>query len=287
MTVGLGTDAGPEAICYRPDLLKKAGLPSDPATLATKWTTWQDFIDFGKQYQASSTKQAGSHFVDSAASIFSTAVYQGTEAYDNAQGKPDVAGSDGVKSAWKYATDASSGRHLGQAPAVQPAVEQGVLERLVRRPGLPDLDDGLHQRPGRPERRRQVERRARSCPAAPTNWGGSWLGVPTAAAHKAAAVAFVEWATAKAQQVTMWTAKAQGGHWPSNKDAAEQPAVSNATNAYFSNAPVGQIFGKIAGDMKIPPIGLYDTPIQNAFTTAADHTRDEGDQAPAVRSTAR
>src|SRR3954449_2687718 len=28
-TLGLGTDAGPEAICYRSDLLKKAGLPSD------------------------------------------------------------------------------------------------------------------------------------------------------------------------------------------------------------------------------------------------------------------
>ena len=33
-TVGLGTDIGPEAICYRSDLLKQAGLPSDPATLA-------------------------------------------------------------------------------------------------------------------------------------------------------------------------------------------------------------------------------------------------------------
>src|SRR5215218_9373493 len=76
-TVGLGTDIGPEAICYRSDLLKEAGLPSDPATLAKKWTTWDDFIDFGKQYQASKTKPANSAFVDSAASIFSTAVYQG------------------------------------------------------------------------------------------------------------------------------------------------------------------------------------------------------------------
>ncbi|MDQ1741041.1 MAG: cellobiose transport system substrate-binding protein, partial [Pseudonocardiales bacterium] len=30
-TLGLGTDAGPEAICYRSDLLKKAGLASDGA----------------------------------------------------------------------------------------------------------------------------------------------------------------------------------------------------------------------------------------------------------------
>src|SRR4029079_405305 len=46
-TVGLGTDIGPEAICYRSDLLKEAGLPSDPDTLAQKWSTWDDFIAFG------------------------------------------------------------------------------------------------------------------------------------------------------------------------------------------------------------------------------------------------
>ena len=34
-TLGLGTDAGPEAICYRPDLLQAAGLPSDRAALTT------------------------------------------------------------------------------------------------------------------------------------------------------------------------------------------------------------------------------------------------------------
>ena len=109
-TVGLGTDTGPEAICYRPDLLRAAGLPSDGATLATKWSSWSDYIDFGKQYEASKTKAAGSHFVDSAASIFSTAVYQGNEAYDNAQGQPDVANSDGVKNAWNYATQAAQAK---------------------------------------------------------------------------------------------------------------------------------------------------------------------------------
>src|SRR4249919_2915 len=106
-TVGLGTDIGPEAICYRSDLLKQAGLPSDPATLAKKWKTWDDFIAFGKQYEASSTKPSGSHFVDSAASVFSTAVYQGDEAYATPEGDTDLENSDGVQNAWKYATTAA------------------------------------------------------------------------------------------------------------------------------------------------------------------------------------
>ena len=31
----------------------------------------------------------------------------------------------------------------------------------------------------------------------------------------------------------------QGGHFPSNSQAAADPAVNGATSAYFSNAPVG------------------------------------------------
>jgi cellobiose transport system substrate-binding protein len=109
-------------------------------------------------------------------------------------------------------------------------------------------------------------------PGGATNWGGSWLGVPTAAAHKAAAIALVEWLSAKQQQVTLWSK----GHWPTNKLAAEDPAVSDSTNSYFNDAPVGKIFGQIASTMTIPPIGIYDTPIQSAFTTALTNIEDKG-----------
>jgi cellobiose transport system substrate-binding protein len=99
------------------------------------------------------------------------------------------------------------------------------------------------------------------------NWGGSWLGVPKDGPNEAAAIALVEWLSAKDQQITMWTSKAQGGHFPSNQDAGADPSVTSATSDYFSGAPVGKIFGAIAANMSIPPIGLYDTQIQNAFTT--------------------
>ncbi len=159
-TVGLGTDIGPEAICYRSDLLKQAGLPSDPATLAKKWKTWDDFIAFGKQYEASSTKPSGSNFVDSAASVFSTAVYQGKNAYADDQGQADVENSDGVETAWNYASQAAHGGHHGRAGAVLAGVEQGLLQRRVRHAGLPHLDDGLHPGPGGRRLRRQVGHRA-------------------------------------------------------------------------------------------------------------------------------
>jgi cellobiose transport system substrate-binding protein len=270
-TVGLGTDAGPEAICYRSDLLQQAGLPSDPTTLATKWQTWQDFIDFGKQYKA----KTGQAFVDSAASIFSTAVYQGKEAYNNAEGQPDVEGSDGVQNAWSYATQAAQeGITAGLSQFSDPwnkAFSSGAFAAIA----CPTWMMGYIQGQAGPAGAGKWSV-APVLPGGATNWGGSWLGVPTAAENKPAAIALVTWLSAKNQQVTMWTSKAQGGHFPSNRLAANDPRVKNATSAYFSNAPVGKIFGAIAAEMKFPPIGLYDTQIQNTLTTQLTNVETKG-----------
>jgi cellobiose transport system substrate-binding protein len=271
-TVGLGTDIGPEAICYRSDLLKQAGMPSDRKTLATKWTTWDDFINFGKQYEASKTKPTGSHFVDSAASIFSTAVYQGGEAYANANGETDVENSDGVKNAWSYATQAAQdGITAGLqqfTPAWNKAFSSGAFAALA----CPTWMMGYIQGQAGDAYSGKWDI-APVLPGGATNWGGSWLGVPDAAHNKDAAIALVEWLSNKDQQVTMWT---DGGHFPSNSDAAAAPAVKNAKSEYFSNAPVGEIFGGIASQMKVPPIGLYDTQIQQALTTQLTNVETKG-----------
>jgi cellobiose transport system substrate-binding protein len=270
-TVGLGTDTGPEAICYRSDLLKKAGMTSNPADLAKQWSSWQDFIDFGKQYKA----KTGHAFVDSAASIFSTAVYQGKEAYNNADGQPDVDKSDGVKTAWSYATQAAKdGITAGLSQFSDPwnkAFSSGTFAAIA----CPTWMMGYIQGQAGPAGAGKWNV-APVLPGGATNWGGSWLGVPTAAKDKPAAIALVKWLSAKDQQVTMWTSKAQGGHFPSNRLAADDPRVKNATSAYFSNAPVGKIFGAIAAEMKFPPIGLYDTQIQNTLTTQLTNVETKG-----------
>lgn len=50
--LGLGTDVGPEAMCYRSDLFRAAGLPTDRTELATKWATWDGYLELGRQYAA-------------------------------------------------------------------------------------------------------------------------------------------------------------------------------------------------------------------------------------------
>ena len=43
-TIGLGTDVGGLAMCYRRDLFEKAGLPTDRDKVSALWPTWDDFV---------------------------------------------------------------------------------------------------------------------------------------------------------------------------------------------------------------------------------------------------
>ena len=58
--------------------------------------------------------------------------------------------------------------------------------------------------------------------------------------------------------------------------AGEDQQVTTATNAYFSDAPIGQIFGTVAKGIHRTPISPYDTQIQNAFTTALTNVETKG-----------
>ncbi|MCL6538589.1 MAG: extracellular solute-binding protein [Acidothermus sp.] len=266
-TVGLGTDAGPEAMCFRQDLLKAAGLPNDRNTLAQQWSTWDGFINFGKQYK----QKTGKAFIDSVNSIFNAAVYQGNEAYDNAQGKPDVENSDGVKKAWQLAVQAAQAgitakinqwtkdwnQSFASGTFATISCPAWMLAYITSQAG--DAGKGKWD--------------VTSLPGGAANWGGSWLGVPKGGPHEKAAIALATWLTAPAQQLTMWTSQ---HFWPSSQAAAQDPSVKTATSDYFNNAPIGEIFGNSAANLKMPPIGPYDTDIQTALDTELGNVEQQG-----------
>ena len=270
-TVGLGTDAGPEAMCYRPDLLKAAGLPSDRAALNATWSTWQGFINFGKQYVAKTHKP----FLDSAASIFNAAVTQGTEGYDNSSGKPDVKNSDGVTTAWSLATSAAQAKITAGLSQFSTPWNQAFANGAFAAISCPSWMLGyITSEAGQAV---SGDWDVASLPGGAANWGGSWLGVPKAGKNQAAAEALAEWLTAPAQQITMWTSQQ---HFPSSSTAAQDSSVAAATSDYFNKAPIGQIFGDSASKLKQQPIGPYDTQIQSDIDTSLTNVETKG-EAPA------
>lgn len=260
---GLGTDAGPQAMCYRHDLFEQAGLPTDRAELATLWADWDGYLELGRRYEASPTKPEGSAWVDSPASVFSAAVYQGETAYDDEDGNPIPETSDGVQAAWEDASAAAAdgltagltqfGDEWNSAFAngafATIACPAWMLSYISTQAG----DEGSGTWDVAP------------LPGGAGNWGGSWLAVSETSEHTEEAIALVEWLTAPEQQIARFTSL---GYFPSSQEAAEDPAVSSATSEYFTGAPIGQLFGESAAAVRFTPIGPYDTQIQEAFTEA-------------------
>ncbi|MCY9555758.1 extracellular solute-binding protein, partial [Paenibacillus apiarius] len=54
--LGLGTDVGSMALCYRSDLFKAAGLPTDREQVGALWPTWDEFIATGQKFAAADKK---------------------------------------------------------------------------------------------------------------------------------------------------------------------------------------------------------------------------------------
>ena len=71
------------------------------------------------------------------------------------------------------------------------------------------------------------------------NWGGSYLTVPTQGKNTEAAKKFANWLTAPAQQIAAFKT---AGNFPSQVAAYSNKDLTSATNAFFNNASIGQIY---------------------------------------------
>ena len=73
------------------------------------------------------------------------------------------------------------------------------------------------------------------------NWGGSCLAVPTQSKHPKEAAELAEFLTSAEQQIAAFKA----GRQPAvvTRRRCDDPDAQGVQNAYFNNAPVGQIFG--------------------------------------------
>jgi len=257
--IGAGTDIGPEAMCYRNDLLKAAGLHTDRAMLKDDWSTWDKYIALGKQYQA----KVGSSkpWVDSAAGIFRIYVGQSTTQYANPDGSPNYENST-VTGGWEVAAQLAESKLSaklsqfgtdwnkafsqpnGFATIACPAWMLGYIKTQAKDAFKGKWDVAI-------------------APGGGGNWGGSFLAVPTASQHQADAAKLVLWLTAKDQEIAVFQAV---GNFPSNKSAASDPAVANHTNDYFNNAPDGQLFSQAASQTGAAPVGKNDATIAQDIT---------------------
>jgi cellobiose transport system substrate-binding protein len=265
--IGYGTDIGPEGICYRADLFKKAGMPTDREEVAKLLTSWDSYFDAGRQFVKKMPDVAWYDASGATAqAMINQTEYSIEDEDDNviaADNPEDKQVNDTVTSLseeglstklvqWSEDWTASF-QNDGFATMACPGWMLGVIEGNAE--GVEGWDI------------------ANAFPGGAGLWGGSYLTVPKQGEHPEEAMALAKWLTAPEQQIKAFEAK---GTFPSQVDALEDPVLLDSSNAFFNDAPTGEILAERAEAIDfIPHKGPKFADINTAFQQAIQRV-DEG-----------
>jgi cellobiose transport system substrate-binding protein len=240
--IGLGTDVGGQAMCYRKDLFKAAGLPSDRAAVSAMWPTWDDFVTVGQKYVKGS---GGKKFVDAATNIMNPVLAQQPVGYFD---ETDTLKMDGgPKLAWDTSTkviNAGLSANLASfTPEWNAAFKNGKFAVLA----CPAWMMGYIQGQA-PDTKGKWD--VAAIPGGGGNWGGSFLTIPKQGKNQAAAWEFIKWAVQPAQQIAIFK---NIGNLPSQPALYADPAIVDFKNPFSETAKnlTPQYLGKKSGPVRV------------------------------------
>ncbi|MCY0948964.1 ABC transporter substrate-binding protein [Streptomyces sp. H27-S2] len=250
-TVALGTDVGPQGICYRKDLFAAAGLPTDRVAVGALWAgDWNKYLETGKTYKAKAGE--GKAFVDSASGVMAAVTGSSAQRFYDEQGKVVYKTNPAVRGAFDLAASFATEGLSAKLQQFTPSWDQGFSNGNFATVSCPAWMLGYIQDKAGPAGKDKWD----VAPAPkPSNWGGSFLVVPKAGKHAEEAAKLAAWLTAPAQQAKLFEKR---GSFPSASAAYKLPAVSGAQHAYFGGAPIGEIFARAAEGVPVTVIGPKD-----------------------------
>ncbi|WP_327717276.1 extracellular solute-binding protein [Streptomyces sp. NBC_00490] len=258
-TVGVGTDIGPMAICYRTDLFKAAGLPTDREEVGKLWAgDWNKLVDVGKQYKAKGPK--GTTFLDSPGGLLQAIVSGEKERFYDASGKVIYKSNPAVKDAFDLTAQAAEDGLIGNQTQFQPAWDTTIANSKFAAMSCPPWMLGYIKGKSKPDAAGKWD-----IAQAPKsgNWGGSFLTVPKSGKNTEEAAKLAAWLTAPAQQAKLFGVQ---GSFPSTPAAYDSTEVKSAKNDMTGDAPIGTIFAEAAKNIPVQTIGPKDQIIQQGLT---------------------
>ncbi|WP_246396211.1 ABC transporter substrate-binding protein [Actinomadura luteofluorescens] len=259
--IGLGTDVGPLAMCYRTDLFKKAGLPTDRTEVGKLWPTWDAFLSTGQKFQE---KVPGSKWLDGPTAVFRATVLQNAgsgagysffDKSDNLVFDSNPAVKQAFDTSLKFETSKLTSDMSIFTPPWQTALKRDTFATL---PCPSWMLGGIEEFSGSAGKGKWD---VATTPGGSGYWGGSWLAVPKQTKHAKAAAELAEYLTSPEGQVGAFKA---ANVFPSSPQAAQDPAVAGAKSAYFNDAPIGQIFGQLVAAVKPVHLGPKNEDVRAA-----------------------
>lgn len=250
--IGLGTDVGGLAMCYRTDLFAAAGLPIDRDEVSALWPDWNAFVATGERYVAASGKK----FVDSATNIFNPVVgQQPVGLFDTSD---TLAMEGGPKVAFDTAAAVVAAGLSANLTAFSPEWNNGFINDDFAVLACPAWMMG-HIQNTAPDTAGKWD--VAAIPGGGGNWGGSFLTIPAHGKNVDEAYKFLEWLIQPEQQIEIFK---KVGNLPSQPALYEDPAIVEFSNPFFSDAPVGQIFSSTAANLTPQYLGRKNGPVRVA-----------------------
>ncbi|EGX58445.1 solute binding lipoprotein [Streptomyces zinciresistens K42] len=259
--LGLGTDSGPMAVCYRKDYFRQAGLPTDREAVGRLWAgDWKKYVEVGRTFKKD-FKGGKVAYMDSASGLFNAMVYGYPQQYYDENGGLIYAKNPVVKDAWNLAADSADGGLSARLRQFQPGWDPGLANGTFATAVCPAwMLSHISQKAG-PKNAGKWD--VASAPKG-ANWGGSFLGVVEKSPVKEEAKKLVAWLTAPEQQAYIFK---KLGNFPSSRAALGTDEVKNLTSRYFSGAPIGRIFGMAAQEIPDKQVlGRKDGTIKDTFS---------------------
>ncbi|OIJ96853.1 extracellular solute-binding protein [Streptomyces monashensis] len=258
-TVGLGTDIGPMAICYRKDMFKAAGLPTDRDQVSKLWAgDWSKLVSTGEQYQKKAPK--GTTFMDSPGGLLNAILSSASQKFYDSSGKVVYKTNPAVRSAFDLTAKAAKEGLLQSQTQFQPGWDQLISNSKFASVACPPWMLGYIKGKSKADAAGQWD--VAQAPQS-GNWGGTFLAVPKSGKHVTEAEKFVAWLTAPAQQAKLFAVQ---GSFPSAPPAYAMSQVTGAKNQMTGDAPIGAIFAQAAKSIPSQPIGPKDQIIQQGLT---------------------
>ncbi|MFF7946650.1 ABC transporter substrate-binding protein [Streptomyces griseorubiginosus] len=258
-TIGLGTDIGPMAICYRKDLFQQAGLPADREAVGKLWAgDWNKLVAAGETYKKKAP--AGTTFMDSPGGLLNAIVSSEKDKYYDASGEVIYKTNPAIKNAFDLTAKAAKEGLVGAQTQFQPAWDTTIAKSKFAAIACPPWMLGYLKGKSSPDSAGKWD-----VAAAPKsgNWGGTFLSVPKNGKHVKEAEKLITWLTAPEQQAKLFSVQ---GSFPSSSAAYDLPLVTDAKNTMTGDAPIGKIFAEAAKAIPTQVIGPKDQIIQQGLT---------------------
>jgi cellobiose transport system substrate-binding protein len=263
--VGLGTDIGGLAMCYRTDLFEKAGLPTDREKVGALWPTWDDYIATGKKYSA---KVKDSKFVDGSVNLYNTILAQSASqsagyTFFDRSGKLVAGENPAVKNAWDTTVKIQEAGLSAGLKSFEPSWGSGFKQAKFATIACPSWMLGVIKENAGADASGKWD--VAAIPGGAGSRGGSFLAVPKQSKHATEAAELAKYLTSVNGQITAFKAR---NNLPSSPQALDDPAVKSFKNEYFSDAPVGEIYAAGAKAVKPLYLGADNNPVGQRFEDA-------------------